>query len=710
MKISEIVDKVENEKQTPGRFPSRVIFIRNWADYITLVNDLRNVCDITLNLADADFTKDDIVPKFDTLKQKLIKYNNKTILLLSFGEYLRLCAKREANKEQAEFKSIWEPDPVLPEHETTKYIIPIFGGRELFDNAVSYVDKRLEMFLWELTESSYDSDYKVTVYSPEFTDAIEVDADSFSDWLSKWDTLFADKTRKNFSLRTKLFRYADKMYGNVKIEVVNDPFTYVISLVTDGNMLKKEYGDDLFWNNVAKNVRTGKPFSSTIDYVLNVGHSFDSLSILARFEQLSNTERSLLWLRYKIYSSNDYESYAIGKTNNPDEIPSVLRDAIFTLAKPSDNQLEERLKTISLLNLHYDNSYFAKLDKIMPIESRLSYLSYKTAEERVYAVKTVSELLRKGGDMSALAALLKQGYPEFAEYLSPTTNTRSDVTKYFDWYRKNKLINRVPEDIPYGINFESIDSRNKIIQNSENGYPFWIDGLGVEWLPLLVNELKKLSIESKIDPQIACSILPTVTEYNHQWKHEDEKWDRLDKLSHNGTSDDKNYFSCIAMQIEHVCAIARRVDELLTEHNCVIVTGDHGSSRIAALMFHADDNFAIEPQKNVKVREFGRFCELSDGNDIPITESMEIVTSYNYTEKKDLKCVVIRTYEHFKQSGNVAGGNTDDNAVAGEVHGGATPEEYLVPVIVVKRKTLLAIDSSETVKKRQAVTQNAMGI
>lgn len=707
MTITEIVNKVTAEKQTPGRFPSRVIFVRNWASYAQLVTELRIVCDITLNLA--EFAKGDILPDFKALKEKLRENTGKQILLLSFGEYLRLCAKREADRESAVFKSIWEPDPVQSEHSKTKYIIPLFGGRELFDNAVNYVDKRLENFIWELTESPFDSDYKVTVYSPMFANAVSVDAANFTDWLSKWDTLFADKTRNNFSLSTKLYRYADSIFGNVRVEIVNDPFSYVASLVTDGDNLKSEYGDGRFWSNVAKFVKANEPFFETIDYVLNIGHSFDPTVVLARFEQLTDTERTLFWIRYKMYVDNNYCSYAIGKTNKPDEIPFALRDAVFEITKPSNSQLEERLKTLGILDLHYDDGYFAKLDKIFPVESRLFYLTYKTAEEQAYAVKTISELLRKGAVISELTKGLKEVYPAFAEYLSPSTAKNDDITKYFNWYRQWKIINRIPEDVPYNIDLDSIDSRNKVIQNSDQGYPLWIDGLGAEWLPLLISELRKLTIEVLIDSKIVRSILPSETEFNHQWEHDDEKWDKLDKLSHNGMPDDKDYFSCIAMQIEYVCAIARRVGELLADHNCVVVTGDHGSSRLAALMFHVSDNFAIDPPKNAVVRSFGRFCELQDDNDVPITPSMEVVTPKR-NNGKIVKCIVMKTYEHFKKSGNVAGGNTDDNAVVGEVHGGMTPEECLVPVIVVKRKYPLIPDTFQKTNKPKGLSQNDLGL
>jgi hypothetical protein len=418
----------------------------------------------------------------------------------------------------------------------------------------------------------------------------------------------------------------------------------------------------------------------------------------------------LFWLRYKIYPTDGYVSDAVCKTRHPDEIPLSIRDSVFESPKPSEKQLSERFKAIHTLNLSYDEGYFNKLDGVLPTESRLAYLSYKTDKERTYAVKTVSELLCKGADLPAVAELLRENYPSFAEYLHPSVIKKDGTAAYFDWYRKNKLINRVPETVPPAVDLDMIQSRNKVIQNSEEGFEFWIDGLGAEWFYLLKNrieyELNKAKTDFNAEYKIARCILPSETEFNHQWSEDDEKWDRLDKLSHNGMPDDKDYYSCIATQFKYIGDIAIRVMELIRENNCVIVTGDHGSSRLAALMFHASQNYAIDPPKGGKVRSFGRFCELPLDAEIFVTPSMEIVTASK--NGVDLKCVVMKTYEHFKQSGNAAGGNTDDNAVVGELHGGMTPEEYLVPVVVVKRKTPLPVAAQNN--RRQAAAENDLGI
>ena len=177
-------------------------------------------------------------------------------------------------------------------------------------------------------------------------------------------------------------------------------------------------------------------------------------------------------------------------------------------------------------------------------------LTYRTLEERAYAVKTVSGLLRSGADVNALVEQLKSDYPDLAEYLNPDAadSGSGEIKQYFNWYRRCKLINRPTTDIPCSIDFDAIDSRNKVIQqNSTNdSLQFWIDGLGAEWIPVLLKRLNSLDIAVTVKTLIAKALLPTETEFNNKWTVADIKWDRLDKLSHNGMPDDRDYFLCIA--------------------------------------------------------------------------------------------------------------------------------------------------------------------
>jgi hypothetical protein len=702
MNIAEIISKIANERQTPGRFPTRLIFAHNFSDYVSLVGELRSVCDVVVDLA--DFTNGDVLPRFKDFRNKVAKHNEQQVLLLSFGEYLRICIKRERDKTTAHFPGIWEQQQ--SENSATKYIIPIFGGREIFDSIMPIQDERQQRFVWEVNESSTESEYSLSIYSPDFAEAITADAANLHEWFQNWNSLFGDKSRNSFSLQTKLYRYAERTFGGVRLSIIDEPFAYVASLVSDREKLKKVDGGDDFWKHIAKSVRQGKPFSETIKHLLNIGHSFDPVSVLARFDDLSDDETNLLMMWYKLYPSDDYYTYAIGKAATAAAIPVSLRDSIFDLPKLTDSFIQQRTAALRVLDVSYSDEYFAKLDKIPAPESRLMMLTYRTLPERAYAVKTVSGLLRSGAEVNPVVDLLKTDYPDLAEYLKTEVEDGNDVARYFNWYRLNKLINRPNTDAPCSIDFDAIDSRNKVIQlnGGADSLLFWVDGLGMEWMPVLLSRLSALGIAVDIKPIIAKALLPTETEYNHKWTAEDRKWDRLDKLSHCGVPDDKDYFLCIARQLEIMNEIAEHVGEILKKANMAIVTGDHGSSRLAALLFHDSGNFAVEPPKNATVRSFGRFVELKDDSYVSLTPSME------RTELDGKHYVVMKTYEHFRQSGNAAGGNTDENAVAGEIHGGMTPEEYLVPVFVVSRKKPLPIKETPPKPKGITINNDALGL
>ena len=52
--------------------------------------------------------------------------------------------------------------------------------------------------------------------------------------------------------------------------------------------------------------------------------------------------------------------------------------------------------------------------------------------------------------------------------------------------------------------------------------------------------------------------------------------------------------------------------------------------------------------------------------------------------------MVFKNYDHFKQPGFATAAD-DEKATYGEIHGGGTPEEMLVPVIVMERKSPLPL-------------------
>ena len=238
----------------------------------------------------------------------------------------------------------------------------------------------------------------------------------------------------------------------------------------------------------------------------------------------------------------------------------------------------------------------------------------------------------------------------------------------------------------YSILSEFIDSDTAVL---------WIDALGIEWLPLLRWGIIQHCDATIKSVAIGQANLPTETKFNEQWKVMDvpyKKRDKLDKLAHKGVVDEPDYYACIEDQLSFVASVHKTVSEMMKEHHRVIVTGDHGTSRLAARFFHTRDG--VDVNHDIKVYGHGRYSDWkSDGQSQLDTVRIAKATDGN-------KYVVFANYDHFTKSGFAAGGD-DENAIYGEIHGGASPEEMLVPILVLdsnKKIPLTADWEKETVK------------
>lgn len=679
MTSDEIIEKLGQEKTFGSRFPARMIFTENLSAYKDLVSKLKSVCDVSLNVAEC-CKSDDIPPRFNNVREMLSKYPDQQVLLLGVGEYLRICIKRELNADRAQFRSFWEF--MQPENSKARCIMPVFCCRDTFDRVLGKVNERQEDYIWTLDSEPSNQSYQIAVYSPQFAGTINPDAENLKAWLLYWDTILS--VGRPCTLITKQYKNVEAFYGTVAIKTIDSPFSYLSDTLADAEKLDKDWLNESFWAELIPNVRKGMKISDLILHMLNI-NDFDFVSIAARWKMLSDVQKSLVWLWYRIYPTDEYYSYACKKAVNMDEIPGRIRDDILHLSDRSDEWIDQRMKAVTAFAFQdYDENYFELIDRV-PDNTKLRLLTYQTHIECAYAIKVVSKLLRKGIEADSVAEMIKDKYPVLAAYMKDDSGLDLTVDSYFKWYRTNKLINRFPGDSDHAVSFNKFDSRAKALHKMQGKdcYTLWIDGFGMEWLPAFLWELKKLQIEPE-SKSIVTSILPTETEYNHQWDENDpmsEKWNRLDSLSHKGMPDDKSYYSCIVYQLSVLSDAAKKVDDLLDKHEYVAITGDHGSSRLAALAFHDPSVIPVTAPKKATVRSFGRFCTFDDNAPqyAPLP-GMELVL-----RDGKARYVVMDNYQHFSVGGNVAGGNTDENDVIGEVHGGNTPEERLVPVVIVKR-------------------------
>ena len=692
MTISEILQKAETERKIKSRFPVRVIFCESLSGYKELVKRLRGSCDLCWNIADFCSEKyPDKYPKFRRLVSCLDENKDKHILLLSIGEYLRMATRIEYYPDggAAQFYSLWSR--MESADSKTRIFIPVYAAKECFNRAIGTVDPRKEEFLWEL-DGVDDENRSITVYSDKFRNVITTEnaAKNVEEWLKKWVELYEQNSAV---IVTKQIDNWEKTFGKISVDIVGNPYDFLKSLDHCIDTVAQDSSPDEYWADLVVRMSTNQSINEALLDGLNL-NEFDSVALVSQWDHLDAIEKWYVWLWYQLNHSDEYAAVIINKLT-VDELNTVpehiINDIIYYMDDHADwiTQRQGLMRSLSLATPKQE--FFAALDNKEP-ETALKLLSARTIEEKAYIIKTVCRWLRnKETDsdvMNKVASAVSKVYPELFFYLKTTKDIYKEYTDYFAWYKKKKLINRPVEQPIAARDTDVLDNRYYLMAKYDDMdcISYWIDGLGLEWAALVCSIIERNSADiDTVSVNIAKCVIPSETIFNEQWnnnKYPSLKRNRLDQISHKGMPDDKDYFLAIANQIQVITEMVNEAIEQLQSHEYVIITGDHGSSRLAALAFHRQGTYV---PKGAQSMCLGRFCVVdhtpSDTEYLPESATPIRFKGYDY--------LVMKNYDHFIQPGNAAGGNTDDNAVAGEVHGGLTVEESVVPVIVLKRKSTL---------------------
>lgn len=319
----------------------------------------------------------------------------------------------------------------------------------------------------------------------------------------------------------------------------------------------------------------------------------------------------------------------------------------------------------------------------------LYYLTDLTDSER----QTMLEYLEKNpsfGNRSMHEKVLETVCPRLSQYLRSCKLDSDEVepeilkqTKlYFEQYKYDKLVNHIEDS------FAEL-ARQESIHRSYNSYPkrdaaiekicryphktevWFVDALGVEFLNYISEKCKslKLSIKSTLHR----SNLPTLTKMNYtralreQFEHAGIKVidvKDIDELKHEELKDDEYTRTQLPLhlfrELESLDKLLDRISQNLRygSSSRAIIIPDHGASRLAVLASQAEVVDAGSPGEHS-----GRLCPWGDGmKNLP-----------DAVRSDDEKYYVMAGYRRFK------GGR---KAVV-EVHGGATLEEVLIPIITL---------------------------
>jgi len=287
-----------------------------------------------------------------------------------------------------------------------------------------------------------------------------------------------------------------------------------------------------------------------------------------------------------------------------------------------------------------------------------------------------------------LLSRAKETYPYLYHYLQRYTFTNADAnnalfTEYFHSYKWQKVKNKLEDDFHQQVKklavkpvHNRLPSRDEIIKavDKERTLLYWIDALGVEYLAFIQNLCKDMGLTIKI--HTARANLPTITSanndffYNGYFKEPDCcKEDNLDEQKHKETSKYKyktGEHPHLAEELDTISNVLNEINSTLNKgvYTRVLIASDHGASRLAVI---CEQTEKYEVEEENKGKHGGR-CRKRSPDFHPTADDMPYAT-----ESDDGQFIVLANYGRFKGS----------RMSCVEVHGGASLEEVLVPVIEV---------------------------
>ena len=276
-------------------------------------------------------------------------------------------------------------------------------------------------------------------------------------------------------------------------------------------------------------------------------------------------------------------------------------------------------------------------------------------------------------------------YPEFAAYITTTkpSHFRVDNTwcvDYFEEYKKAKLLDKYTEEMAnyiaekngsaktfYKWYYEFENSHSLLAEVSSNDIykpdkVYWIDGLSAEFLSYILYLIDAEQSNMKVvHSQICRSDIPSST-YHNRFDGEDVlKFGALDELGH-----DSHLYKYLYTLKDELNVLKEIVHEIIgnsKKQPCTVaIVSDHGLSCLSRK--------APSKKYDGKFEHEGRYIKTTEG----ALSDPDYLVHKNETDEEYYK--VALTHSSLSK------------APTHQVHGGCTPEEVLVPFILLSNKNI----------------------
>lgn len=681
------------------RYPVRFIMLNNFDVFTKLAQDLAHEGIGALNIEDL-LKKDDGWITTDDLSKAIRSLKSPT-LVTPFSELVRFY---DSNDFRGFFNEIMLIEDI--DNPTKRIYIPLIGLQnrfEIFLNGFARIDESEPVWCYSAEEQKTD------VFLTKF----KSDSNTFAhkahicclntmrDWLRFW---------KNQAPQTQIICSSGPIYRRCKFSDPDNIFTfkyiesayeYIESFLGISIPVYHESTEDKYWEQLLTDiVKTGPSVFNFSTFVLNQFNvRILTPDVVLRHWVLSESSEYEKWLiKNSFLNSNasdkfPYFTLCLNECSdyaNLYELVQKVAERIFYFSESSTQRAyaEERNSIItysaSIFNefVPDDTKRYIK-DRMAEIDQKDTSLAISLCSGAFGFEKVLCSAWYSNRDKNGFTyGMLENKFQELAKYFSTKVpSVKNGSTWHMDYlneYREAKLSDCLSDKIKDYISeynhdsdsfyqwyhsFEESHNRLASHETSEQYHAdkvYWIDALGSEFMPFILAQFDDgLNGYNVIYSEITRSTIPSATAQNRF--EEIIKVSELDELAHD-KSGYKKYETLIReLRLLQSIIWDITINNFSGEHTIAIVS-DHG---LSALSRCTDSK-----KYDAKVEHDGRYIKVP--KDTTLYHDSDYVVHTNENDGERYKVALTHASLGRKP--------------IHEVHGGCTPEEVLVPYIVISNR------------------------
>lgn len=699
---TEIANDMKSNDMLAQRYAVRFIMLNNFDELKELAKLMVKFGVEALDLEELIDEDDEWVTK-DMLRDALMACKTSTFVT-PFSEVVRFY-------NDDDFRGFFNDIMLIEDvrNPQKRIYVPLIGLQNRFTDFLNHFARIGESApVWR-----YDAEKQtVEVYFTKYKNyeipqnEIQCKLSSLRDWLKFWKVQAPQERIVCTSLPISAkFKYSkpDNIFNFIKIDSAYEFMTKFMDLSFPFGYEEK---DKPYWEELLRSLENGK--GSSFSYISYV-HDIFNKKILNVSEILEE------WVKDDTTTFHRWLLYHYVLHTKIGECDSYLKVCMQTVTDMNDaRQLPYYIATLILYNMPASKrTEYAQERRKLIRENADFFRAFVTDQEQQWLLQRTKEIFQSSNNFSNALDLctgvfdyehillmgwyahnqqnkpvkdaVKTTYPELEAYLKDTKPSSFAVDtqwcfEYLHEYKKAKLLDAYTNEIATFIKernatsktfyqwYYSFDGSHDVLAEvSRNSMlcpdkVYWIDGLGAEFLPYILCLIEEKHSNMKVvRSQITRANIPSSTSLNRFDGEKVIKYGALDELGHDAHG--YKYLFTLNEELAVLKSIINEIIDTCQKQKCTIsIVSDHGLSFLS--------------RKVASKKYDGKFEH--EGRYIKTTPEAE--TDHDYLVHKNEKDGQL--YKVALTHSSLAKVPTH------EVHGGCTPEEVLVPFILLSNKNV----------------------